>query len=43
MMNTSVRILNQLINKSLIFGMHYNKETIDNKLVMEASKELMLG
>ena len=43
MMNTSVRILNQLINKSLILGMHYNKETIDNKLVMEASKELMLG
>ena len=43
MMNTSVRILNQLINKSLILGMHYNKETIDSELVMEASKELMLG
>lgn len=43
MMNTSVRILNQLINKSLILGMHYNKETIDSELVMQASKELMLG
>ena len=29
LMNTSVRILNLLINKSLILGMHYNKEYID--------------
>lgn len=42
-MNTSVRILNLLINKSLILGMHYNKEYIDSELIMEASKELMLG
>ena len=43
LMNTSVRILNLLINKSLILGMHYNKEYIDSELIMEASKELMLG
>lgn len=24
-------------------GMHYNKETIDSEIIMEASKELMLG
>ena len=43
LMNTSVRILNLLINKSLILGMHYSKEVIDSELIMEASKELMLG
>ena len=42
-MNTSVRTLNLLINKSLILSMHYNKEVIDSELIMEASKELMLG
>ena len=43
LMNTSVRTLNLLINKSLILSMHYNKEVIDSELIMEASKELMLG
>ena len=43
LMNTSVRILNLLINKSLILGMHYNKDSIDSELIMEANKELTLG
>lgn len=43
LMNTSVRILNQLINKSLIVGMSRNKTTIDSETIMEASKELMIG
>ena len=42
-MNTSVRILNLLINKSLILGMHYKKDVIDSELIMKASKELMIG
>ncbi|MCD7839329.1 MAG: AAA family ATPase [Erysipelotrichaceae bacterium] len=41
LMNTSVRILNQLINKSLILAMSRQKSTIDSELIMEASKELM--
>ena len=43
LMNTSVRILNLLINKSLILGMHYKKDVIDSELIMKASKELMIG
>lgn len=43
LMNTSVRILNLLINKSLILSMSRNKDTIESETIMEASKELMLG
>lgn len=43
LMNTSVRILNQLINKSLILSMSRNTNTIDSETIMEASKELMIG
>ena len=43
LMNTSVRILNQIISKSLILGMHYKKDIIDSELIMEAGKELMIG
>lgn len=43
LMNTSVRILNQLINKSLLLTMNRNTTTITSETIMEASKELMLG
>lgn len=43
LMNTSVRILNQLINKSLILAMTRNKDTITSETIMDASKELMVG
>lgn len=43
LMNTSVRILNHLINKSLILAMSRNKSVIDSEVIMDASKELMLG
>lgn len=42
LMNTSLRILNQLINKSLILSMRRNRSVIDSELIMEASQELML-
>lgn len=43
LMNTSVRILNQLINKSLILAMSRDKSTIDSETIMDASKELIIG
>lgn len=43
LMNTSVRILNQLINKSLILAMNRQQSTIDSEIIMEASQELMNG
>ena len=43
LMNTSVRVLNQLINKALILGVHYQKNIIDSELIMKASQELMMG
>ncbi len=43
LMNTSVRILNQIINKALILGMYHQKNTINSEIIMEASKELMMG
>lgn len=43
LMNTSVRILNLLINKSLLLAMSRNKANIDTEIIMDASKELMLG
>lgn len=43
LMNTSLRILNQLINKSMILSMKRNSSVIDSELIMEASRELMLG
>lgn len=43
LMNTSVRILNQLINKSMILTMSRNKTIIDSETIMEASQELMIG
>lgn len=43
LMNTSVRILNHLINKSLILGISRNKSVIDSEIIMDAGKELMLG
>lgn len=43
LMNTSVRTLNQLINKSLILGMHKNISQISSDLIMEASKEILMG
>lgn len=43
LMNTSVRILNLLINKSLLLAMSRNKTNIDTEIIMDASKELMLG
>lgn len=43
LMNTSVRTLNHLINKSLILSMSRNKTSIDSEMIMDASKELMMG
>lgn len=43
LMNTSVRILNQLVNKSLILAMSRNKDKIDSEIIMDASKELIMG
>lgn len=43
LMNTSVRTLNHLINKSLILSMSRNKTSIDSEMIMDASKELMVG
>lgn len=43
LMNTSVRTLNSIINKSLILGMHYQNEVIDSELIMKANQELMMG
>lgn len=43
LMNTSVRILNQLINKSLILSMSRSMNTIDSETIMEASKEMIVG
>lgn len=43
LMNTSVRILNQLINKSLIIAMNRQLSTVDSNIIMEASGELMNG
>lgn len=43
MMNSSLRILNQLINKSMIIAMRRNRSVIDTEIIMEASRELMLG
>lgn len=41
-MKTFARILNQIINKSLILGVYSKKETIGSELTMKASKKLML-
>jgi type II secretory pathway predicted ATPase ExeA len=43
LMNTSVRILNQVITKSLLLAMHREAATIDSEMIMEASKELLIG
>ena len=43
MNNTSVRILNHLINKNLILVMSRNKSVIDSEIIIDANKELMLG
>lgn len=43
LMNTSVRTLNQLINKSLLLGMHRNKSIINSEIIMDASKEIVVG
>lgn len=43
LMNTSIRTLNQLINKSLILGMSRGIKQIDSAIIMDASKELIIG
>ena len=43
LMNTSIRTLNQLINKSLILDMSRNEITIDSEIIKDASNELITG
>lgn len=43
LMNTSVRVLNQLINKSLLLAMSRGRTSIDSEIIMDAGKELMMG
>lgn len=42
LMSGSVRILNSLINKSLIIGMHREQQQIDSQIIMEANEEARL-
>lgn len=43
LMNTSIRVLNQLINKSLLLSMSRNVETVNSEIILDASKELLIG